>query len=224
MTMYRTTIRAFAAAVALGVFAMTPALAEFTDTDIRAIQSFTKRMLERAKTGSSTTWRNGDGSVGGRVTITTTDHQPGAQPCRTYEWTMRRQGGAEMTGIGRGCRDGAGGWTLEESRSERQTSIDPPPAPAKVYPPNSGSKPTETTSATRSIKPERSPKPTATEKSAASADEATESAEEKPEGDAATTPQSPAEQLAELKFTYPPRTLNADTGAASKAPNAEGAQ
>ena len=103
MNRIRFLARTAAAAALISVFLGPPASAsEFTAADIEGIQAFTQRMLERAKTGSSTTWRSGDGLLGGRVTITTTDHQPGAQPCRTYEWTMRREGGAEMTGIGRG--------------------------------------------------------------------------------------------------------------------------
>lgn len=190
---------AFAAAICLAVAA--PAQANFGEGDIRSIQAFTKRLLETAKTGSSTTWRNGDGSIGGRVTITTTDAQPGAQPCRTYEWTMRRQSGEEMTGIGRGCRTGSGDWVLEENRSERQSSVKPPPAPAKVYPPKSESGPSKTRGVTRSSKP---PKSDAAEKTA----DAASSDEAKTEETAAQAPLSPSEQLAELEFTRPPRSLD----------------
>jgi len=195
MTMLRAI--AIAAIVAAAAVHAPPAFAQaaFSDADVAAIQSFTKRMLERAKTGSSTTWRNGDGSVGGRVTITTTDQQPGLQPCRTYEWTMRRQGGAEMTGIGRGCRDGGGEWTLEETRSERQSSIDPPLEPAKVYPPSSTPKEPAPKAATRSAKP------------AEAAKAATEPTLPPKVVTPPVAPKSPAEQLAELEFTPPPRTL-----------------
>ncbi len=210
------TATALGVATAFCLAFATPAAANFGEGDIRSIQAFTKRLLERAKTGSSTTWRNGDGSIGGRVTITTTDAQPGAQPCRTYEWTMRRQGGQEMTGIGRGCRTSSGDWTLDETRSERQSSVKPSPAPAKVYPPKSASGPSSTAGATRSIQP---PKTEKTEKSVEAApDEASADA-------TASAPPTPAEQLATLEFTRPPRTLGPITQDQSSvsAPGAEDA-
>jgi len=208
-----TMLRAIAVAAVAGSVLWAPhfaaAQAAFSDTDVRAIQSFTKRMLERAKTGSSTTWRNGDGSIGGRVTITTTDHQPGAQPCRTYEWTMRRQGGAEMTGIGRGCRTGAGEWDLEETRSERQSSIDPPPQPLTVRPPErEEAKPAEKAQ-TRSASPAKAPKPATTAEIEPSPPPKTVAPPE--------APKTPAERLAELEFTPPPRVL-------TREPKAEGAE
>jgi surface antigen len=199
-----TMLRAIAAALAMAALSpCPPAMAEggFSGTDIAAIQAFAKRMLEDARTGSSTTWRNGDGSVGGRVTITSTDHQPGAQPCRTYEWTMRREGGAEMTGVGRGCRKGSGDWSLEETRSERQSSIDPPSAPEKAAPSEARPDPASAPERTRSAAPAA---PKAAPKAARAADVAP-APEPKP-AEPPAAEKTPAERLAELSFTPPPRT------------------
>lgn len=209
-----TVLRAIAAALLAAALSLTPpalAQAAFSDADIDAIQAFTKRMLERAKTGSSTTWRNGDGSIGGRVTITTTDHQPDAQPCRTYEWTMRRQGGAEMTGIGRGCRDGGGDWMLEETRSERQSGIEPSVEPARVYPPGKEPKDSAPAAPAGSAKPAGTPKAAKPAKPAASAEAAPSPEPKIVEPPAAA--RSPAERLAELDFTPPPRVLAREAAA-----------
>lgn len=208
MSMLRSAVRMAVVAAALGALAAAPARAEFAESDVAAMHAFAKRLLETAKTGSSTTWRNGDGSIGGRVTITSTDHQPGSQPCRTYEWTMRARGGEELTGIGRGCRDGSGEWSLEETRSERQSSVATPPPPLTVRPPDPA--------------PDKAPP-----RVAAPAKPAKAPAEKAPEAPAAApaqagAPPTPAQTLAALSFTRPPRTIGA--GAGTQAPDAAEAQ
>jgi len=208
-----TMLRAIAAALAIAALSPPPpamAQAAFSDADIAAIQSFTKRMLEGAKTGASTTWRNGDGSVGGRVTVTSTDFQPGSQPCRTYEWTMRREGGAEMTGVGRGCRDGSGDWTLEETRSERQSSIDPPAAQEATAQSESRPDPAPVPAPVPTPERKRSIAPAETPKEAPKPSKSAEAAlppEPKP-AEPPAAEKTPAERLAELTFTPPPRTLD----------------
>lgn len=182
--MNRVLVLLFAVVVPLCLVAR-PSHAEIARADINSIQSLAERMLETARTGTSSVWSSSLTGSTGRVRIVSTDHEPGRQPCRQYEWIIRSPSGEEMRATGEGCRASGGVWTLDE----RASRVEPSPAPRSPV-----RTPRETPGPTRASPPPANPE-------ASTPDE--------PEVASATADEPPADPLKDFKFTPPPRSLSA---------------
>lgn len=188
---------------------LSPVSADVGSGDIAAIQNFTERMLETARTGTTNAWQNPDSGAVGRVTILSTNHEPGRPPCRRYEWSIRAAGGDGMLGQGEGCRIGAGEWTLDETQTRRaaaRRAATPDPAPEPPREP-----PAASTRSTPRAAP--APAPADPAPAAAGADPTPDPAEK-----TAEAPAPKKDPLAGLTFTRPPRGA---TGAVTDAPDSQ---
>lgn len=170
-------------------FAPAIADAEIARADIKSIQSLAESMLETARTGTSNAWSSDLTGSTGRVRIVSTDHEPGRQPCRRYEWVIQAPTGEEVRATGEGCRASGGYWTLDE-RTSHVSATPAARSPVRV--------PRETPEPKRA-----SPPPADAE--ASQPDEA-EVASVQPD-------EPPADPLKDFKYTPPPRSLSAPTPA-----------